>query len=513
MGINDYELKFKAIENMLNMTRRRDVFTKIAEVASKKGVSINADSAYQVAHKWKKSSRPGSLYRNFFTVLLEEINSTLDQNKFVSCSYAEFVQSLPEQNKRKIDEYGNEKEQSIKNIYDEKNRHGEHIVLFSEKFQSALDTNKVQTERKIDQKHIYLNPYVKKEWKEIIESREHDAYELCRKSLDELLDSANWIKYLEKSKDDLRRIVFLGAGGGEKERIVVREMAKCTHSKFEIVFVDASTSMLELSCENIKDYFRLIRRNQQWNFTQDFIPIKLLRADFTELHGLSEFPACNQDSIRGHSIYFLLGGAFGNNDENMFLDSIKQIMCDEDLLVINAEFFEENNRAEYEEQIKEAYLKSELMSFVMASLLPYLMNDWLRDKSVEEIQKNIDCVIIPNDKDRVIFPVPKSIAVARQLKVELPNGNTDLIRISISKKYVREELLKYFKERGFEVMEALSNSSQISIKLKRDNQEEAYKSEATSNSTAPQSKTTAQGEAEKNGAASPVASTLKNNQQ
>lgn len=513
MGIKDYELKFKAIETILEVDGRRAVFTKIAELANKRTekLFVNADSVYGAAHKWKKNSKPSNAHHNFFTVLFEAINSSLDQNSFVEGSYADFVDSLHEKNKLKIVKHGGDKEQSIKNIYDEKNRHGEHIVLFSEKFQSALDTNKVQTERKIDQKHIYLNPYVKKEWKEIIESREHDAYELCRKSLDELLDSANWIKYLEKSKDDLRRIVFLGAGGGEKERIVVREMAKCTHSKFEIVFVDASTSMLELSCENIKDYFRLIRRNQQWNFTQDFIPIKLLRADFTELHGLSEFPACNQDSIRGHSIYFLLGGAFGNNDENMFLDSIKQIMCDEDLLVINAEFFEENNRAEYEEQIKEAYLKSELMSFVMASLLPYLMNDWLRDKSVEEIQKNIDCVIIK--KDKVTCPVPESIAVARQLQVKLPNGNEDLIRISLSKKYVREELLKYFKERGFEVMEALSNSSQISIKLKRDNQEEAYKSEATSNSTAPQSKTTAQGEAEKNGAASPVASTLKNNQQ
>ena len=394
-----------------------------------------------------------------------------------------------------------------------KNRHGEHIVIFSEKFQSALDTSKVQTDKKIDQKHIYLNPYVKKEWKEVIESKEHDAYELCKKSLDELLDSPAWEKYLEKSKDNLKRIVFLGAGGGEKEKIVVREMAKCTNSKFEIVFVDASTSMLELSCENIKDYFRLIKRNNQWNFTQDFIPIKLLRADFTELHGLSEFPACNQHSIKGHSIYFLLGGAFGNNDENMFLDSIKQIMCDEDLLVINAEFFEADNQEEYEEQIKEAYLKSELMSFVMASLLPYLMNDWLRDKSVEEIQKNIDCVIIKHDQDKVTCPVPQSIAVARQLQVTLPNGNTDLIRISISKKYVRKELLRYFKERGFEAVEELSNSNQVSIKLKRDNQEEAYESGATSNSTAPQSKMTAQGEAETNGAASPAVSTLKNNQQ
>lgn len=402
-----------------------------------------------------------------------------------------------EENKRKIDKYDGKKEQSVKNIYEEKNRHGEHIVLFAEKFQSALDTNRVQTDRKIDQKHIYLNPYVEKEWKAVIESGEHDAYEFCKNSLDELLDSNEWKEYLKESKDNLKRIVFLGAGGGEKEKMIVREMAKCTNSKFEIVFVDASTSMLELSCENIKQYFRQIRRRQQWNFTQDFIPIKLLRADFTELHGLSEFPACNQDSIKGHSIYFLLGGAFGNNDENMFLDSIKQIMCNEDLLIINAEFFETDNQKEYEEQIKEAYLKSELMSFVMASLLPYLMNDWLRDKSVEEIQKNIDCVIIRHKQNRVICPVPQSIAVARQLKVTLQNLNTDLIRISISKKYVRKNLLQFFKERGFETVEALSNSNQISIKLKRNNQEETYESETKSNNSASQSKVTVQGEAEK----------------
>ena len=486
MGINDYELKFRAIESILNVKTARAVFTKIAEAASKKSLHVNAKSVYEAAHKWKKNTKPGSTHRHFFTVLLEEIGaSNLDRDSFISCSYAEFLQSIPEKNKEKIDEYDNEKEQSIKNIYDEKNRHREHIVIFSEKFQSALDTNKVQTDRKIDQKHIYLNPYVKKEWKEIMESGEHDAYELCRKSLDELLDSHGWGKYLEKSKNNLRRIVFLGAGGGEKEKIVVREMAKCTNPKFEIVFVDASTSMLELSCENIKDYFRLIKRNNQWNFAQDFIPIKLLRADFTELHGLSEFPAYNQHDIKGHSIYFLLGGAFGNNDENVLLDSIKKVMCDEDLLIINAEFFEADNREAYEEQIKEAYLKSELMSFVMASLLPYLMNDWLRNKSVEEIQENIDCVII---KDKVTCPVPQSIAVARQLQVTLPNKNKDLIRISISKKYVRNKLLQHFEECGFEAVEELSNSNQISIKLKRDNQEEAYKSGATSNSTAPQSK-------------------------
>ena len=490
MSFKDYDLKFKAITSILNVTTTRAIFIKIAKAVKKRGDDIDAVSLYDAARKWRKGTKPGHTYNHFFRVLLEEIGSKLDQDYFVSCSYAEFVQSLPEENKRKIDKYGSEKEQSIKNIYEEKNRHGEHIVLFAEKFQSELDTIKVQTERKIDQKHIYLNPYVKKEWKAVIESKQHDAYELCKKSLDELLDSPAWKKYLEESKDNLKRIVFLGAGGGEKEKIVVQEMAKCINSKFEIVFVDASTSMLELSCENIKDYFRLIRRNQQWNFTQDFIPIKLLRADFTELHGLSEFPACNQDSIKGHSIYFLLGGAFGNNDENMFLYSIKQIMCDEDLLIINAEFFEPANRTEYEEQIKEAYLKSELMSFVMASLLPYLMNDWLRDKSVEEIQKNIDCVIIDYENDKVTCPVPESIAVARQLKVTLRNRNTDLIRISIAKKYVRENLLQFFKERGFETVEALSNSNQISIKLKRDNQEEVYKSEATSNSTAPQSKTT-----------------------
>ena len=513
MAINDYDEKFKAIASIINAPTLRDVFKKIEIAALKKRLHFNGDSAYEASHKWKpnskKSSNPSNTYQHFFTVLLEEIGaSNLDQDSFVNCSYAEFIQSLPEKNKQKIGQYSSEKEQSIKNIYDEKNRHQEHIVIFSEHFKSALDTNKVQTDKKIDQKHIYLTPYVKNEWKEVIDSREHDVYELCRKSLDELLDSPGWEKFLEKRKDNLKRIVFLGAGGGEKERIIVREMAKCTNSKFEIVFVDASTSMLELSCENIKDYFRLIRRNQQWSFKQDFIPIKLLRADFTELYKLSEFPACNQHSIEGHSIYFLLGGAFGNNDENVFLESIKQIMCDEDLLIINAEFFEVDNQEEYEEKIKEDYLKSELMSFVMASLLPYLMNDWLRDKSVEEIQKNIDCRIFT---DKATCPVPKSIAVARELNVELPNGNIDSIRISIAKKYVRETLLQYFKERGFETVEGLSNSNQISIKLKRDNQEEAYKSEATSNSTAPQSKMTAQGEAEKNGAASPAVSTLNNN--
>lgn len=121
MGINDYELKFRAIQSILNANTARDVFTKIEKAAGKKSLHVNAKSVYEAAHKWKKKTKPGATHRHFFTVLLEEIDANnLDKDSFVNCSYAEFFQSLPERNKRKIDKYDSEKKQDIKNIYDEK---------------------------------------------------------------------------------------------------------------------------------------------------------------------------------------------------------------------------------------------------------------------------------------------------------------------------------------------------------------------------------------------------------
>lgn len=99
MGIKDYELKFKAIETVLEVDGRRDVFTKIDKAANRMDPKRNKlffdpERAYQAAHKWKSGTKPGTQHRHFFTVLFAEIGSNFDQNRFVNCTYAEFVQSL-----------------------------------------------------------------------------------------------------------------------------------------------------------------------------------------------------------------------------------------------------------------------------------------------------------------------------------------------------------------------------------------------------------------------------------
>ena len=104
--------------------------------------------------------------------------------------------------------------------------------------------------------------------------------------------------------------------------------------------------------------------------------------------------------------------------------------------------FDKNEQAEYEEQIKEAYLKSEQMSFVMAALSPYL-NDLFRDKSAENIEQMIEAVTVKHEDNARLCPVPGSIAVARKLQGSLPGGNSETINIAMPKKQAREELMHY----------------------------------------------------------------------
>jgi hypothetical protein len=310
----------------------------------------------------------------------------------------------------------------------------------------------------IDQLHMYQSPEAVENWKNLLRNDKYLSNVLCERSLDRLLISPEWKSLIESKGDCVApgtseagdnaqtgleayasrhcSIIFLGCGASKKEISIIQKIDEIGEysntNKLHVFLNDGSFHML------MDSYIEIINSCRQQGIMPTLDIDQPLVEDFTKFTGPTVEKLRGE---KGRLLFFILGNTLGNNNESRFLDSIRRVSKKGDVLVVNAEFIDNNNVEAYERSLLSNYSVPAAKDLVLGPVRT-LLDEYDIPESREERRKLVNARVngTPN------FRASISNTIIVELMVEL--GQIDLA-LSISKRYDKEEFLHFFELNRF----------------------------------------------------------------
>jgi len=287
------------------------------------------------------------------------------------------------------------------------------------------------TSNSIDHKFLYLDYAAVDRWTRITNADTYGLYHRCFNVCKRLCETQEWIEILTGC--GRLRFIDLGVGTGDKDNWLVRKACQANDS-VELTLVDSSFPMLELTFEQLDDDVNRFSR------------IHAVKGDF---YNLREAIGQYLDSDRRETtrnVFLMLGGTFGNLDEESFLRELRRVTSPSDVVVVAVECFE--NQADIERLLMAIYNTAEVKS--------------LGSLSIRHIEPGLSELEIVNDMSvRIVGGLNRS-SVPGSVSAELVwDQSGDGIRVAKMSRYRRGELLKFIERLGFRISFEVKESAQV----------------------------------------------------
>ena len=317
----------------------------------------------------------------------------------------------------------------------------------------------------VDQMHMYQSPEAVENWKNLLKDNEYRSNTLCQRSLQRLLLSPEWKSLIEfkgdgvtsgmnEAGDDAQNasndhpsgrgfdgsgsIMFLGCGAPEKEFSIIQQLIDIgkysENNRLRVFLNDGSFHML------MDSYIELLNRCRRLRIT-DKLDIDPFVEDFTKFTGQTAEKLRGEN---GRALFFILGNTLGNNDESRFLDSIRRVSTEGDILVVNAEFVDSDNLDEYLRSLQSNYSATAARDLVLGPVRTLLDEFSFPESRMERRNRVYPKINSTPNYHRA--SIAKTVTL--QLMVDLDQVELSL---SISKRYDREQFINFFEDNGFQL--------------------------------------------------------------
>ena len=389
-------------------------------------------------------------------------------NRIKSLASGIGVQSI---NKNKIDntrENINNETLEEKKVWEDEVRScdkiGKHFIIMTdvEEKSSNLEEQLIKDileSNMIDQKHIYFTEEDKNRWKKLIsiEGSSYSVFSKCISTLNMFLTLDFW-KDLSINID---RIVHLGVGTGEKDIDILKSLIENPNIKTDFiryVLVDSSFPMLETSLDAISTAImeKYEKDSLLCEVYENKYQLMALRTDFMYLNKSRD---CFQGKENKKSVFFMLGCTLCNIREDLFLDSLKHVCRDGDILVIGVSIHN------HEHPKKEDFKNDNYNSTDLTNLLrePMLRLPFANIKVGEELTN--DTLIEKETQERWCV-VPTSVTMTMNINLSfrragLKNNlyNNDVI-VATSTKYYLKSIIEFIQAKNFELINEVLNDEE-----------------------------------------------------
>lgn len=200
---------------------------------------------------------------------------------------------------------------------------------------------------KVDQKYLYYSPKSAEKWSKW----EENGATTSQVSNINLINFFNLDIWKEKV-NEIDTVVDLGTGAGYKAIELIESFDKNYHgNELNLVLVDSSNNMLDIALRNTTKNLKNLKFK---------VNVDGLRTDFLMLH---ESNNLFHHSDKKRSVFMLLGGTFGNIDEEKFISALNQVCQKGDLFILTAFLLKDDQSnlipyEKYRDEIIEIYSPS-----------------------------------------------------------------------------------------------------------------------------------------------------------
>lgn len=294
----------------------------------------------------------------------------------------------------------------------------------------------------VDQRFMYYDHHAPAQWKKVHGRGEYGLYGACRSLLDKSCAAI-------AGEPPIEQLIILGAGSPDKDWKLIAEIARSQNTPPEVFVCDASFFMLMETKDKLKE---LIDDNEDV-FGDKRITIRLSCFDFTDRTGWTRAGIRREKS----KLIAILGGTFGNVDEQTMLERIRHYCQPGDMFLLAGSFYENaETLADYERVMREQY-----NDFGKAMTLNPLRKVFDENHRTMDFERRIDLVDIEfedaEDLPRTLkSEIPGTKAAVFYIEAKKLPLNPDHGRVILftSRRYIKDNLVGYLSaaKGGFELL-------------------------------------------------------------
>ncbi|MEM7087440.1 MAG: L-histidine N(alpha)-methyltransferase [Bacteroidota bacterium] len=237
--------------------------------------------------------------------------------------------------------------------------------------------------------------------------------------------------FLKQNFDQSLDVISLGPGSGEKDKIILRNLISEKHLHWYYP-IDISSHLLFHTLKKITNEFNDIN-----------LKVKAIRANFNSLERLKfVYQYTNQLNV-----FLLLGNTIGNYQESNFLNTLRNAMFNQDLLVI------EVNKLSKDEQSSGKFINNNYLEFILEPLksIGFTPNANRLKFEVSKTKKSD----VPNS-----VRINSNYYLSDEERAKFA-GNQNFITVTHSTMYHTKSLLDYLKSQRFDVLFSNETDDQI----------------------------------------------------
>ncbi|MHC4346743.1 MAG: L-histidine N(alpha)-methyltransferase [Planctomycetota bacterium] len=202
----------------------------------------------------------------------------------------------------------------------------------------------------LDEKLLYVSPFCARRWLDVCKNADYKPYVDSRQLLEDKGKDL-MATVFEESGAESFNIISLGAGNGEKDRILLHYLTRVVKEPCFYYPIDVSHTLLLAACEEVASTsFETVLR------------IKSIHDDFERLHELMPI----YQYRTGKNIFALLGNTLGNYNEEILISNMLRGMESGDYLLLEVQLKSENKYEAEKKQFFEAPLRT--MGFAVDNL-------------------------------------------------------------------------------------------------------------------------------------------------
>lgn len=283
----------------------------------------------------------------------------------------------------------------------------------------------IRRAKKVKEELLYWERNTANRW------MEYEKYTIKR--IDHLL---NLSKFLKENIDEAIDFISLGPGSGEKDKIIISNLInpKYVHWYYPI---DISSHLLFQTLKKITS-----------EFDDRKLKVKGIRANFKSLERL-KFVYQYTNHL---NIFLLLGNTLGNYQESDLLNTIRNSMYKDDLLIL------ELNKIDQENNSSNKYNNPNYQKFILEPLKSIGITPKSNQLKFESFDNNASSI---ENAIRI-----NANYYLNQDDKKLIGNEYDKITITHSTKYDYQKLIEYLSSMNFEIIYSDDSNDQIVVIIK-----------------------------------------------
>lgn len=405
--------KFDIYKHLLSVQSLRSVVTAILARPSDQDIAL---SVYDNVCKWVKGrSTPsyGEGVKDFFDGLAARFGlpDSVTGSMLIDATVEQFIGFLPEEKKAVAE--------NALRLRNATNRHMETpTVVVPVPMNDICDdlsaiwlqhTGRIPSiaegfqERKIDQRHYYLDPDSSDAWARIVDSQSYPTYDHCFGGLNDLFASPEWKKCLE-SNQACTAVMLAGGGAPDKDLMLIRNLLSQHHSQERVYhyLIDISLYMLRHSAIWLCDHLGSLAKR---------VVLKPIHRDVLSLTSRDR----KQLHEHGKVIFAITGGTIGNLSESAFFRSLGHVAASGDLLIVSADTIDQLSKKD-QDALEGKYDNDDLRLW-LKPVVRAILSETNERETVDSALRRIKVELLPVGKSQT-SDVSQSRSMVVTLKVD-----------------------------------------------------------------------------------------------